>query len=219
MGTLEDENYDVLGLVYPRTEKGSDLHLSRQALSVNTFAWYVTTACKNPEAAIRFVDYLHTEPVRLMTAWGLGNEEFPTFTVDAEGNRTFTDFMQNNPDMDFNTARDVYTLGAFQVMYDDEMERQQYNIPQNLQIWEAWATRNDNHDKMPHVMTMTTDESREFTEIKTKMDNYADEMVYKFIFGEEPLDKFDEFVATLESLGSARAIELQQQAYDRFQAR
>lgn len=219
VGQLEDPNYDVAGLVYPRVNEEDDLHLSRQALSVNSFAWYVSYTCKNPVEAVRFVDYLHMEDTQLLTAWGLGNDEYPTFTEDSEGNRVFTDFMQNNPDMDYTTARAVYTCGTFQVKYDDSMERQQYNLPQNLQVWEAWATKNDNKQQIPSVVTMTVDESKEFTEIKTRMDNYADEMVYKFIFGEESLDKFDEFVAQLNELGAERAIEIKQAAYDRYLAR
>lgn len=219
VGQQDDPAYDVLGLVYPRKNREDKLTLSRQAISVNSFSWVVSANCKNPELAIRFIDYLHMEPTRLLTAWGCGSEAYPTYVENEDGTRTFTDFMNANPDYDFTTCRSLYTLGVFQVMYDDMMERQQYNIPQNMQIWEAWATDNCMDSKVPSLITMTTDESREFTEIKSKMDNYADEMVYKFIFGDAPLDEFDGFVAQLKTLGADRACEIQQAAYDRFLAR
>ncbi|NOU93026.1 extracellular solute-binding protein [Paenibacillus sp. LMG 31456] len=219
VGTLQDPKYDVQGILYPRKEKGGELHLSRQALSVNPFAWYVSATSKHPKEAVKLIDYLHTQEAQLLTAWGVGDQEFPTFEVDKNGKRQFTDFMNKNPKMDFPTARSVYTAGAFQVMYDDEMERQQYNISQNLQIWEAWATKNDNKQKMPHVMSLSVEESKEFTGIMNKINNYADEMVYKFILGEVPLDQFDAFVANIKKLGSDRAVELQQQAYKRFKSR
>lgn len=219
VGQLEDPDYDVAGVVYPRLNADDDLHLSRQALSVNSYAWYVSYTSEHPVEAVRFVDYLHMESTQKLTAWGVGNDEYPTYTVDEDGVRHFTDFMQNNPDMDYTTARGVYTCGTLQVKYDNDMEQQQYNLPQNLQIWEAWATKNDNKQQIPSVVTMTVDESKEFTDIKTKMDNYADEMVYKFIFGEESLDKFDEFVNQLNALGAERAIEIKQAAYDRYLSR
>ena len=52
------------------------------------------------------------------------------------------------------------------------------------------------------------------------MDNYSDEMVYKFIFGEASIEnEWDSFVDTLKSLGSEKAEEIYKAAYDRYQAR
>lgn len=218
LGKVENPDYAVEGLLYPRKNKDDEIKLTRQALSVNTYAWYVSTGCKNPVEAVKFIDYLYMDDTRLLTAWGLGNEEFPTWE-EKDGVRVFTDFMQNNPNMDYVTARQVYTCGPMQVMYDDIMERSQYNLPENIQVWEAWSNKSNNTNKMPHVMTMTVEESKEFAGIKAKMDNYANEMVYKFIFGETPISEFDSFLATLNSLGAPRAIEIQQQAYDRFMKR
>lgn len=45
---------------------------------------------------------------------------------------------------------------------------------------------------------------------------YCDEMAIKFIEGKEPLEKFDEYVATLDSFGMQTLIELHQNAYNRF---
>lgn len=54
----------------------------------------------------------------------------------------------------------------------------------------------------------------------TKLDNYSDEMVYKFIFGEASIEnEWDSFVDTLKSLGSEKAEEIYKAAYDRYQAR
>ena len=46
----------------------------------------------------------------------------------------------------------------------------------------------------------------------------VDEMVYKFITGAEPLSNFDEYLETLERMNFQRAIEITQQAYDRYMA-
>ena len=58
------------------------------------------------------------------------------------------------------------------------------------------------------------------TQIKTKLSNYSDEMVYRFIFGEEDLESgWDGFVAQLKELGSERGEEIYKAAYDRYLAR
>jgi putative aldouronate transport system substrate-binding protein len=48
---------------------------------------------------------------------------------------------------------------------------------------------------------------------------YADEMVLKFIMGTENLSGFDNFVSTIQRLGINRAIEIQNGALNRYNAR
>ena len=44
-------------------------------------------------------------------------------------------------------------------------------------------------------------------------------MVVKFITGQEPIENFDAFQARLRQMGIERAIEIEQAALDRFNAR
>ena len=219
VGQSFDPDFAQLGLLFPRKAAEDQLKLARIVYSLNNYSWQISTACKNPELAVRFVDYLHADSTRLLTAWGLGNEEYPTFTVDENGMRSFSDFMYNNPNYDFTTARQLYTLNTFQVQYDDMMERQQYYLPEQLANWEAWVTRNDDTEKIPSLVTMTIDESREYADIVSRVNNFAEEKIYAFIFGEESLDNFDAFVEQIKALGIDRAVEIKQAAYDRYMAR
>ena len=85
---------------------------------------------------------------------------------------------------------------------------------------DAWGTKNDDKHTLPGYLTLTTEESKELTQIKTKLANYSDEMVYRFIFGEEDLESgWDGFVAQLKELGSERAEEINAAAYARYEAR
>ena len=52
----------------------------------------------------------------------------------------------------------------------------------------------------------------------TNLDTYAQEMILRFITGVDSLSNFDAFSAQIEELGMSRAIELTQQAYDRYMA-
>ena len=51
------------------------------------------------------------------------------------------------------------------------------------------------------------------------MNNFAEEKIYAFIFGEESLDNFNAFVEQIKGLGIDRAVEIKQAAYDRYMAR
>ena len=96
----------------------------------------------------------------------------------------------------------------------------QYSDEECHQSWDAWGKQNDNAHRLPSYLTLTTEESQEVTDIKTKLSNYSDEMVYRFIFGEEDLESgWDGFVAQLKELGSERAEEIYKAAYDRYEAR
>ena len=44
-------------------------------------------------------------------------------------------------------------------------------------------------------------------------------MTLKFIFGTESLDNFDEYVKNIEGMGLSRALEIQNAALDRYNAR
>ena len=81
-------------------------------------------------------------------------------------------------------------------------------------------TNNDSAHQIPNYLTFTVDESQELNSIKNKLSNYSDEMVYKFIFGEEDLDsEWDAFEQQLIDLGSERAEEIYKTAYDRYESR
>lgn len=220
VGAEYDPAYSIVGLQYPRINADDVLHVARIVHSLNSTSWQVTTACKNPALAVKFVDYLHDDDTRLLTAWGVGNEEYPTFTVLEDGSRKFSDdFMYNNPKYDFTTCRSLYTLDEFQVQYDDAMERQQYYLPLHQEIWAAWRKDYDDAQKIPSLVSMTSDESREYTDIFNKVMNYATSEVYAYIFGEKSFDSYDQFTETIKSLGVERAVEIKQSAYDRYMSR
>ena len=219
VGRTFDPDYAEKGLVFARKNADDVLHLARIVYSLNNYSWQVSASCKNPVLAVKFINYLYDDDTRLLTAWGPGDDAYPTFTVDENGMRTFSDFMYNNPNYDFTTARQLYTLNTFQVQYDDMMERQQYYLDEQLDNWLSWITDNDDADKIPALVTMSIDESREYSDIMSKVNNYVEEQVYAFIFGDRPIEEFDNFTAQIKSLGIERACELKQAAYARYMAR
>lgn len=215
-----DPNADTVGLPYMRKSKDEDLHLvTNRLLSVDSRTWFVSANCKHPVEAVKLIDYLHMPETNKMNAWGVNTDEYTIWTEDENGKRSFTDFINNNPDFDFGIARDRYTLNEAQVMWDEEMEKQQYDYPVVQETWANWAWKADDANIMPMWVTHTADEAMEVSEIMTPIYTYADEMVSKFIIGTESLDNYDAFVEQLKAMGIERALEIKQAGYDRFAAR
>ena len=58
-----------------------------------------------------------------------------------------------------------------------------------------------------------------YSSLRSDIKTYVNEMTIKFVRGTESLDNFDEYLATLESMGVSRLIEIIQTATDEYYAR
>jgi len=219
-GPAIDPEFKILCLEMPKVNKDDVTKLSNFTRSINSFSYQVSAGCKNPELAVKFIDYLMDPEVMLMTAWGT-NEEVETWKLNDEGEREFTDFVNNNPDgLDYNTVRCLYMCQEFQMKYDQTMESRQYSLDECHQSWDAWGKQNSDEHKLPKYLTFTKEEDDELNEIKNKLSNYSDEMVYRFIFGESNLDtEWNGFVEELKNLGCERAEEIYEAASKRYELR
>lgn len=218
VGPATDPAFKLLCLEMPKVNASDETHLSTPTRSINSNSWQVSADCKHPEEAVAFVDYLMSPDTLLLTAWGTNEGENKTYQVNADGQREFTEFVTNNPDgLDYDTVRALNMCAPFQIKYDETMEASQYSEAECHQSWDAWGKQNDGAYNLPRYLTLTTAESEELTRIKQDLANYSDEMVYKFIFGQEDIDaNWDAFVAELERLGSTRGEEINKEAYDRY---
>lgn len=216
-GPAVDPEFKLLCLEMPKVNASDETHMSNIVCSINNFSFQVSATSKHPEEAVQFIDYLCRPEILKVIAYGT-NEEVETYTVNADGTMAFTEFITDNPDgNDYNTMRALYTCEPLQIKYDDDLEAAQYSLEECHQSWDAWGKQNDNAHVLPKYLTLTTEESKEVTQIKTKLANYSDELVYRFIFGEDDIDSsWDGFVAQLKELGSERGEEIYKAAYDRY---
>lgn len=220
VGQANDPDLEVIALPYPRVEEGDEITtMSTIVQNPDPRKAFISAQCEHPEEAVRLVDYLYKPETIMMTAWGVNTEEHTLWTEDADGNRSWTDFMTDNPDFDYETARQRYTASTLQGQWETSMEKLQYDVPQVQQAWTVWADNTSNEDLMSTYVTQTTEESRELSQLLTQIETYGDEMVFKFITGERSLDEFDAFVEELKGMGTDRLCELYQAAHDRYQSR
>ena len=173
----------------------------------------ITTACKNVPLACRFFDYGYTEEGAIY--YNFGKEDNYTMV---DGQPAFTEAFTSDP-RGLTTMKKTYTA-----MYGNaptlSLMASFNSQPQfTKDCINTWYNKDGLAHLMPGALTMTAEESSSIATEATAIDAQANEMITKFIVGQESLDNWDSFVATLNSLGLEHVLEVRQAAYDRFLAR
>lgn len=176
----------------------------------------ITTACKNPELAAKFLDYAYSEEGHNLYNFGIEGKSF-NYTDDYP---KYTDIITKNSEgLTMNQSMALYMRSHIAGPYinDKRYLEQYYQMPQQKEALDAWLTYYDEASKtLIPAISLTPEESQEYTNIINEINKYRDTMTASFISGIEPLEKYDDFLAQLKKLKLDRAIEIQQAAYDRY---
>ncbi len=223
-GFVHNNNYmaaykeDFLGLPAPLTGPTGEKLYSGVQLSVSNGTTFITSACKNVEAAVRYIDYFYSEEGILHYFMGLEGE---TYEFNAEGKPVFTEFVTKNPDgMNMEEALGTYVCwsgGGNPSVADDDhfgvhlIPEITVTAAQNLKQYEPEVL-------WPQNFTYTEEENERLVDLKLDIETYMKDMRAKFISGSESLDKWDEYVATIERMGLAEYREIVQAGLDRYNA-
>lgn len=198
---------------YPTQNKGeTPWYIQGETPNIGYIA-AITTACKNVPLACRFFDYGYTEEGAIY--YNFGKEDNYTMV---DGQPAFTEAFTSDP-RGLTTMKKTYTA-----MYGNaptlSLMASFNSQPQfTKDCINTWYNKDGLAHLMPGALTMTAEESSSIATEATAIDAQANEMITKFIVGQESLDKWDSFVATLNSLGLEHVLEVRQAAYDRFLAR
>jgi putative aldouronate transport system substrate-binding protein len=211
--------FTVTSAPYPRIKLGDKLHLE------NTDIWplknndnanvAVSAKCKNPEAAVRWLNYGYTKDGAQLLNWGV---EGINFNV-VNGKKVYNDLMLNNPQLGTHEASYVYKMHGASKLYEKDVEchASLLKTPDSLASRMLWADDpnvDSSFNLPPYQLTEAEQNLR--TRIMTEISTYADEMVLKFITGAENLNRFDAFVTTINNMGLAEVLKSEQAAYERY---
>ena len=221
LGQIEDEKFEIVGVPVMRVgDPDAMINVGgKRENGTDTGAWQVSATCKDPRLAAKFIDYLYTDEAVLFTTFGIGDlgDGNSTYYQGEDGRYYFTDFMMNNPDWDFNTIRNFYTIQDLQSEFHNDFITWQYDTDIQRQCWDAWRYNLTNDELIPTTISRTVEEGRTFSANQNEIETYSDEMVYKFICGEMSIEEnWSTYLATLESLGLQENIDIQTAAYQRW---
>ncbi|HEY2493382.1 MAG TPA: extracellular solute-binding protein [Paenibacillus sp.] len=185
---------------------------SRQQLITVPWAWAISGKNKNVEATMKLFDYVYSDEGQILLNFGV---EGDTYAKNSDGIIQYTDKIAKNPD---GIAKALYRIGAQPLLgfrqdalyekascVSDDACKQLFNYVDN----------NYFRDPAPSLK-YTDDDAGNFNEISTQISTYVDEMLSKFIIGQEPLSKFDDYVATVKSMRFDELEQIQTKAYESY---
>lgn len=211
-------DYMLVCAPYPTINKGDTPEMGQiDNRYPNQGCVAITTSCKDVEAAARLMDYAYSEEGHMLFNFGIEGESYEMI----DGYPTYTDKILNNPDgWSVAQSMSAYIRGNYNGPFVQDLRyiEQYYTIDTQKESNAVWGATNAAAHKVPPI-TPTADESKEYATIMSEVETYRDEMTLKFIFGDESLDNFDQYVETLNSLGLERALEIQNAALERYYAR
>lgn len=215
----KDPNANMTPTQYPVLNKGDQpLYTGRSWEWTNNGA-VITKSNKHPEETVKALDYFFSEEGHMLKNFGV---EGVTYNMK-DGYPTYTDEILKNPDgltIPQAMAKHFIANYPFVGEDDDRYNEQYYQFQQQKDAAILFSKYADNTLKvgLPPV-SLTTEESAEFSKIMSDVNTYRDEMFVKFIMGAEPIENFDKFVAQMEKFNLKQAIKIQQDALDRYNAR
>lgn len=208
-----DPNYEVVAVPNQTLEAGGTTDIGGVTGGKSASSIAISADTAEPEICVSYLNYFYTEAGKLLTGFGVENE---AFVYNEQGEKEFTELITNNPDgYPSFVAQSLYTgfVGTPMVLTKEarmaacttESERESFDI------WSSNRT-----DKLVYYGQLTTEENEAYWEVVQDLNTFAESERLKFVTGARSLDEFDDYVAEMESMGLNTALELKEQAYERY---
>ena len=177
----------------------------------------ITTACKYPDLAARLLDWGYSEEGFLYNNFGA---EGISYRME-NGNPIYTDEVMKNP-RGWPPAQALAAYARSQesgpFVQDIRYYEQYMSLPEQKDALKVWASDRIAKHSLPPT-TPTQNEASEYARIMNEINTYVSEMEVKFIIGTESLGNWNNFVNIVKRMGIDRALEIQNAALARYQAR
>lgn len=204
---------------YPSQVKGEEAKW-RTSRKLNTgYTTLINAAlAKDPEkldACLRFMDFGYSEEGAYLLNCGIYGVDYTG--VDANGRVQYINKYLENGNAMYSELKNVFRSNQGSYLKPaPTLFNPAYFVEGTVEIIQL---RIGSQDNVLPATTMTVDETTENAEIMTDIKTYVSEMEAKFIMNIVSLDNYQDYLNTLDSMGIARAIEIQQAALDRYNAR
>lgn len=215
----ENPDYDLAAAPYPVLNKGEMNRFGIGSNSISlSYVACISANCKDIPGVMEWFDYWYTDEGYLLMNYGI---EGDTYNM-VDGIPTYTDKIAKNPDgLSMVEAQSTYlrthTTHAGIGRPADDTPRY-YPYPQQTEALGVWLPESEERNKtnIPQIMT-SAEVAEELAVIETDLNSYVEEMEWKFISGEEPIEKLPEFREMLKNnFRVERYEELMQEQYDKF---
>ncbi len=217
-GKRENPSFDLAAVLYPVLNRGDKPYvIQRDKIVQPNLGVCISTSCKNLPVAMAYIDYAYGKDGHMLFNFGVEGESYAM----QDGYPKFTDTVTNNPEgLSMAKAGSKYALaftsGPF--VQDTRYAEQFYSQPRQLESLEIWGSAAEKfaEQNITVLGSLNGDESSEIATIENNLKTYANEMFTKWVLGQQSMDNWDEYKAQLKKLGVERAVEIKQNAYERY---
>ena len=210
------EGINIVGAVPPEGPTGiSETRDQLQPITVDE-DWnagiYVGASEEQKKAALKLLDYVYSDEGMILMNFG---EEGTHFNV-VDGDYKYSDLIMKNPDgLSPQDALRSFGIQSMLTLLQDARYERAFVSDEVNRIRDIYEQEGHIGDAFP-TLAFTEDEQDVLDDKYVEIETYMNEMVDKFIMGVESLDKFDDYVAQIESMGLADVLAAYQAAYDRY---
>lgn len=208
------DKFDLTGVKYPVLNKGDVPKFHSQQLACPGSFAAITTSCKNPDGAAKFLAYGYTEEGQMLFNFGIEGESYEM----KNGYPTYTEKI-TKPSEGLSMAN---MLGQYCLSFDQgpfiqkkEYYEQYAGMPQQQDAWNKYAVGDGVNRTIP-PLSYEESKSTELAKKQTAINTYVDEQLCKYIMGIEPMSDFDKFTSELEKLGIKDVLAAKQAAYEKY---
>ncbi|MGI6634875.1 MAG: hypothetical protein ACOX7B_06850 [Christensenellales bacterium] len=216
----ENSEFEMIAAPYPKLNPDDTLKLkSVFAYRAQQNCTAITTACKDPIAAVQFLNAKFTEDNIVKTNYG---EEGVSFTY-VDGKPTYTEALIHPTEPGYTLGILLYKYALGKGPYYRIMDRNWFtHLPHAIDAMYLWEGSTDGGSwGIPEPFLSTPPEEGErLSAIMADVTSYVSECKVKFINGEMSIENdWTTYIETLERMGLKEAIEIKQASFDRYKAR
>ena len=217
---LPPETTDLQDCLEPLTSPFNNEKVVKAYAPIYTGRGVITDKCKYPEAMMRWFDLWYAKEEESIEGLngntlfvGLENVHWEYADQDKKTYR-FID-----PITSFSDINKSITVNMHMPSYLNFLA-----YPSDFPLMEmkvkAVQTRQEPYMKpfFPGNVRYTKEEHERATLLETDINNYVEQMIAKFLVGDEPIENFDKYISTLESMNIGELLKIKQDVYDRWLA-
>lgn len=204
--------FDIAGMPWLEADDGKKYVVNSEYVTeASTLGYAVSTQCKNVKEAVKWMDYAYSEEGIRLFNFGIEGE---SYTME-NGVPTYTDLIVNNPQgLPMSEAIGLYAVPTGYPTLQSLDYFDQYMQPKQKAAIDVWKDA-DASRSIPSLK-FTADESDNVNKKYNEIKSYHDEIINKFIVGKEPIENFDTYLSTIQTMGIEDVVKSYQAAYDRY---
>lgn len=219
--TAEGVTINCVGAAFPKQTADSEVHVYNECSNVrDNDSWAFSVNCSEDDVAILLgvVEYLFSAEGSFLFNYGLEGE---AYELDEAGKPQWTDLILNNPDgLNYNNAAFTYASTNSSFYFPSVMNIEKGFYACGDAQWaamELFSNSGDDAYTIPAAVSLTVDESSEYSALAADIETYAQETIMKWIINNDLTEEYwNTYVAACEGMGSSTMTKIYQAAYDRY---